>query len=103
MTRIRLSPQERRDAILNAAVTLAKTEGYNRISREAIAAAAGVSPGLVTTYFNTMPQLRRDLMRYAVRHNIVEVIAQGILHRDAQALKIDPEKRKEILAAVAEQ
>jgi AcrR family transcriptional regulator len=83
----KLQARERLTQILAAALTLSVRSGYTRITREAIANAAGVSPGLVTHHMGTMEQLRRDVMREAVRVQCLPVIAQGLVMRDRHALR----------------
>lgn len=90
---------DRRAQILSAAMKLAVKRGYQNVTRDEIAAAAGVSAGLVNKYFSTMPQLRRDVMRAAVRAastgqpgtavipEMLTIVAQGIVARDRHALK----------------
>ena len=90
MSEKRMQPKERREAILAAAIKLSRAEGYNRITREGVAnAAGGISPGLVSQYFNTMAQLRRALIRHAINANppVLEIIAQGLAAKDPHALK----------------
>ena len=92
-----LTPDERkqqRQAILDVAVELARETGYNKITREQIADAAGVSPALVSNYLDTMPSLRRDVMRRAVTREVLAVIGQGIAARDPHALRA-PEELKQ--------
>ena len=86
----RLSAAERRELILEAAVKLADTSHYQRITRQDIADEAGIAPTLVTHYFGTMPQLRRDVMRYAVRNECLRVIGQGLASQDTHALRASP-------------
>jgi AcrR family transcriptional regulator len=81
----------RRDQILDAALALARKGNYMNITRDRIALQAGVSPGTVSGYFGTMPNLRRDIMRAAIRAGAVEVVAQGLANRDKQALKAPAE------------
>ena len=98
MSEKRMQPKERRAAILTAAVELARAEGYNRITREGIAkAAGGVSEGLVSQYFNTMAQLRRALIRHAIKANppVLEIIAQGLAAKDPHALKASDELKRQ--------
>lgn len=83
----KLEARERTAQILAAALKLAAKDGYNRITREAIAAAAGVSPGLVTHHMGTMVELRRSIMREAVRTECLPVIAQGLSAHDRHAGK----------------
>jgi AcrR family transcriptional regulator len=103
MKRERKKPTERKEHILAAACTVAAEKGYNNVTREDTANEAGVSMSLVSHYFKTMPQLRRDIMRYAVRERIDHVIAQGLMHKDPQALKVDKETRNRVLHSLAEQ
>ena len=72
---------------------MSKEIGYQKITRDAVAEAAGVSMGLVTRYFGTMVQLRRDIMRYAVREEVLEIIGQGLAAGDDHAKKAAPELR----------
>lgn len=95
VNKTRVSPKLRREQILAAAVELAKTDGYRKMTRDDIAKRAGVSTGLVTKYFSTMPALRRDVMRAAVRNNVAEVVAQGLANRCSHAMKASPELKKQ--------
>lgn len=96
----RLDPKVRREQILNAAVALAKTKGYTNMTREAITSAAGVSPRLLNYYYKTMNQLKRDVMRHAIKNKVLEVIAQGLLAKDPHALKIPDDLKKSAVATL---
>ena len=87
----RLEPQVRRDQILAAALSLAKTHGYTNITRKQITEKAGCSPRLLNYYYTTMPQLRRDVMRAAIDQKVLKVIAQGLTAKDPHALKVSDE------------
>lgn len=91
VSKTRVDPKLRRQQILDAAVEISKTEGYHRVTRDSIARTAGVSMGLVSRYFNTMPQLRRCIMRYAISNDIAEIVAQGLANSDEHAKKASPE------------
>lgn len=99
MKQAKLEARERTAQILAAALKLSVKGGYTRITREAIATAAGVSPGLVTHHMGTMEQLRRDVMREAIRVECLGVIAQGLVSRDRHALKAPPELQQRALAS----
>lgn len=90
----RLKPEIRRAQILQHAVEAARDHGYQRITRDEVARRAGVSVGLVTRYFTTMPQLKRSVMRFAVRNEILEIIAQGLAAADPHARKAAPELKQ---------
>jgi DNA-binding transcriptional regulator YbjK len=93
--RSRADPKLRSEHILRTAVNAATLYGYNNMTREQVAEAAGVSMGLVSKYFKTMPQLRRDVMRYAVRNKILSVVAQGLAAGDKHAKKADEKLKRE--------
>lgn len=95
------SATDRRAQILAAAVTLAAKRGYQNVTRDEIAQAAGISAGLVNKYFETMIRLRRDVMRAAVRERNLAIIAQGVAMRDRQAMKAPDELKQAALATLA--
>lgn len=96
--RSRTDPKLRMRQILVVAVDVAREVGYNHMTREQVAEAAGVSMGLVSKYFNTMCQLRRDVMRYAVKNEVLEIIAQGLVHKDKHARKASDELKDKALS-----
>jgi DNA-binding transcriptional regulator YbjK len=83
----RTNPALRKQYILAVAVEMAIANGYNKITRDKIAEAAGVSMGLVSRYFGTMQQLRRFIIRTAIHEHIPEIIAQGLANGDDHAKK----------------
>lgn len=97
----RLAPKDRKDQILTAAVNLASLNGYQNVTREAIAEAAQCAPASVSHYFGTMTQLRRDIVRAAVRHAILPVIAQALAARDPHVKKASDELKQKALALLA--
>lgn len=92
--RLRANPFLRKRLILSAALDLAVAQGYQNITREQIAEAAGVSPALVTRYFETMDSLRRSLMLEAIVRSVPAVIAQGIAVGDEIAKSASPALKK---------
>jgi AcrR family transcriptional regulator len=93
MTTLYLTPPDRTRALLAVALKLAAADGWSKLTREAIALAAGVSPGLISARLGTMDALRRSVMRAAVRERCVAVVAQGLAVRDKQAMRADPALR----------
>lgn len=94
------SATDRRAQILAAAVTLASKQGYHNITREQIAGIAGISPGLVSKYAGTMTNLRRDVMRAAIRERNLSIIAQGIALHDRTAMRAPDDVKKAALASL---
>lgn len=96
----KLEPKDREAQILAAAVAQAIQHGYQNIERQKIADAAGVSPALVSKYLGTMTNVKRDVLRYAVRNRILPIIAQGLAMKDKQAMKAPEQVRKDALATL---
>lgn len=101
VTKNRANPALRKDQILSVAVTQAKEVGYTKITRDGVAEGAGVSMGLVTRYFGTMKQLKRDIIRYAIRNDIAEIIAQGLANGDDHARKAPAELKAKAATLLA--
>ena len=96
----RLKPDIRSADILEAAIQLAREKGFESLTRDGIANRAKVSHGLVTHYYNTMTQVRRAVMRAAVKQEILEIIAYGLATGNPHALKASPELRARAMAHV---
>lgn len=97
----RLTPAARKADLLDAALVVAMREGYDRMTRESIAAHAKASPGLVSHHLGTMPQLRRAVMRAAVVRGVAEIVARGLALKDPQALKAPPELKRKAASLLA--
>lgn len=83
----RMKPDDRRDEILAAALRVATRQGYKVFTRAQVAESAGCAESLVSKYFGTMPQFRRQVMRAAIRAKNRIIIMQGVLTGDKHALK----------------
>ena len=94
MTHTRLSPAARTAALLHVALRLAAANGLHALTHASIASAAGVTNGLVVARLGTMEQVRRSVMRAAVRERCVPVVAEGLARRDVHAGKADSELRE---------
>lgn len=81
-----MKSDDRREAIMTAALTVATKVGYMTMTRDQIAAEADCSPGLVSAYLGTMPAMRRAVMRAAVARRVLAVVAQGLAMRDKHAM-----------------
>lgn len=99
--RSRRDPETRKSLILAAALTVAERDGFANVTRKAIAAEAYVSEPLVNKYLGTLPQLRRTVMRQAIKHELLSIIAQGIAGGNAYALKASPELKAKALATLS--
>jgi AcrR family transcriptional regulator len=97
---IKLDARERIAQILRAALEIAATKGYNRITRDDIASRANIPPTLIPYHMGTMTELRRHIMREAIRAECLPVIAQGLAIRDRHALKAPEELRRRALQSL---
>lgn len=69
---------DRDSRILLAAVELAKSLGYQWITRDQVAEAAEVASGTINNAYGSMVGLKRAVLRHAVAEGIVEIVAQGL-------------------------
>lgn len=95
VSKSRTSATLRKEHILAVAVTLAKAKGYQEITRDGVAEAAGISFGLVTKYFGTMSNLKRAVMGAAIAQGVPEIVAQGLANGDKRARKAPAELKLE--------
>lgn len=94
---MRKLPTERKEELLSVAVDLSKEIGYSHITRDGVAERAGVSYGLVTRYFQSIDNLKHLVMKKAISHGVVEIIAQGMVRKDPLIKKLDPKLRAKVL------
>jgi AcrR family transcriptional regulator len=94
-----LSGRTRKQQILDVALDQAERVGYQNITRAGIARALQVSPALVNTYFGTVGDLKRDVMKAAIRDERLPIIAQGIVLKDRHAMKAPDALRARALAS----
>lgn len=97
----RLNPEDRKAQILKAAMTCAEDSTYQRVTREAVAVVAGVSPSLISMHFGSAEDFRRAIIGEAIRTKHLKIIAQAIAADHPRARKAPPELRAEALATLA--
>jgi len=84
---IRVRVDARKEQMLAAALELSELLGYAKVTREDIARKIECAPALIPYHFGTMTNLRRDIMRAAIRKPSLPVIAQGLAANDPHARK----------------
>lgn len=100
--RKRVSPQLRRKHVIDVAINLAKTKGYNSITRGEVATGANVSPGLVSHYFVSTNALRELILKTAIKREVLEIVAQGLVVEDPIAVNAPKELKYKAVAYLAE-
>lgn len=88
----------KRQAILDAALELAAVHGYQWFTKTMVAEATGESATQVNRVFGTLVELKREVLREAVRVGRAEVVAQGLADRHEIAMGA-PEALKQKAAA----
>lgn len=97
----RLSPDDRKAEILAAALTVAARMGFTAMRQKDIAEEAKCAYGAVTHYFNTMEQMRRAVMRAAIKQENIKIISQGLGCGDPHARKAPAELKQKAAALLA--
>lgn len=98
---IKLDSRTRVAQILAAALDLAPRVGYTKLTRDEVAARAGIPSSLICYHMGTMVEFRRALMREAIRVECLAVIAQGLVFRHPLALKAPIELRNRAIEFLA--
>lgn len=101
MKRPYLKHTERRERLLLAALQLAATHGYQKVTRLAVATQCHCAVGLVSRHFFNVQQMRRLIMEEAVRTGDLCVVAQGLAAHDRTALAAPLELRQRAAASIA--
>lgn len=91
---------DRDKKVLEAAIVEAREQGYQWITREAVAQRAGVSVGGVNNAFGTMVELKRAVMREAIQRPVLEIVAQGLAEGSPIAKDAPPDVKQQALASL---
>lgn len=67
-----------KDSIVEAAFILATSDGYDSLTRDGVAAKAGVSKGSINHHFSTISDLRDEVMRTAIERVNLAIIGHGL-------------------------
>lgn len=93
----------RGDMLIAVALALAvKPGGWCSLTRSRIAIAANCSDALVSRALGTMVEVRRRIMREAIRKEMVEIIVQSIAAHDGYVPKLTPSLRRKALSSLLE-
>lgn len=88
-------------AILKAAVKLANNAGLLQFSRVDVANEANVGESTVSYHFGTMPELRAAIVRHAVEHEMLKILADARAAREAVGVPMSAALRKKIAKYIA--
>lgn len=85
--------------ILNAALKLAAKTRYDRVTREAVAAAADVAAGSVNYYFGDMANLRKEMIQEAIKLENWTVVAHALMDKHPATADLSASQRAAAMAA----
>ncbi len=93
---------ERDKRVKAAAFDLAKeAKSLTAVTREAVAARAGVSEGTVSNVFGAMDEMRKEIVREGIKRKDALVIGLGLASGDFNARNLpDPELKRAALATL---
>lgn len=97
----RMNPADRKASILDAAIEAAQKHGYTGFRLVHVAEIAACSTASVMSYYKTMAVVRRDVMRAAIRRELLPIIATGIAVKDPYVRKVSPDLRQRALATLS--
>ncbi len=77
-----------KERIIKVACDLAIKNGYQKLTRELIAEYAETSIPLINYYYGGIENVKDEVLKYAIKNEIVPILAQGLSLRDKRTLKI---------------
>jgi len=96
-----MKAKDRKKQLLISAVQACEKYGYHNFNRDHIAEFSGASATLITVYFPTVTQLKRAIVRYSIKNEVLPVIAQALAVGDKQALKCNDELKIKALQTIS--
>lgn len=82
--------------ILDTAVLMAKQFGLRNLKRDSVAREAGCATGLVNAYFQTMDNLRTEVLRVAIAKRIAAIVLEGVALRHPLAANLPDDLRADM-------
>ena len=89
-----------KEYILEVAYTMAQRDGFGTLTRDGVAAEAGVAMGSVNHHWGKMSALREAVMQRAVEEENLELIGQGMALGDSVAKSAPLELRTRALTTL---
>ena len=89
-----------KEYILDTAYKMAQRDGFGTLTRDGVAAEAGVAMGSVNHHWVKMSELREAVMQRAVEEENLELIGQGMALGDSVAKSAPLELRARALTTL---
>jgi len=100
VTKKRLTPEERKQQLVEIALGLAQDKSLELITAKQVTGAAGVCANLIQVHFGNMPNFRNEVMQEAISRGELEVIGHGITGQNEVAVKIPDKLKTEALNSI---
>lgn len=91
-----------RERIITAAVVVATRRGLRQFSRVEVATEAEVAEATVSYHFGNMEKLRKEVVKYAIKHNVKAILTDVAADRDRKNLYHDlsSKMRQQLMAQI---
>lgn len=89
----RWTREERKAALLDAAMDITVEHGFDKVAPLAVAKRANVAKSLVHFYFKNMENLKVEMLKKAIEEQVYPVIGRAILAHHPLALRLPRETR----------
>lgn len=102
MSAIELITEARKARVLAKAFELSTKHGYQWITREMVASAADVSTGYVSTLYGSFVELKRQVVREAIRLENLTILQQALADGNPDAKAAPEELKRRAVASLLE-
>lgn len=97
-----MSKQSTKSILLDTAMEIANEVGYRAVTRDEIAKRAKVAQGTVNNHLGTISQIRKLIVRRAVKEGITKIIAEACVYTEPYVMrKLTREERIKYLSEAA--
>lgn len=96
----RLRAEDRKLSIFEAMLPLAETHGYSNVTRDMVGESLGITGNAVQHHFRTMEAMREEFIDFAIRNEILSIVAQAVAAGNKKALLAPEELRRRALRSL---
>lgn len=95
-------PRFNREVILTAALRVAcRRDGLSKMTRSSIAKEAGCADGLVSRYLGSMDEIRKSVIKQAIKECVVDLVAQGVASSRIPFKKLSEDLKRKVFAHIS--
>jgi AcrR family transcriptional regulator len=90
-----------RTAIFEAATELARSKGLQNITQGEVVRKAGAAYGMIHYHFESMDGLRAEVLRRAIQHEDLAIVAQGLAQKHPMTRKLSASLKRRAALCLA--